>query len=164
MFFKKSEQKLLEELRNLSERLAEDRIYEEVLTEIELNNFDAVAKARALEEAEGHEQKARALYIKHRVRRINDLSAEYSIWLEQQRASEEEAKKRRDLEDEAKRVERQKIIDSVEHSGKPPAEICARYNKEFADFYASWLEKDYARKFVPISSAWKEFLTIKKVI
>ena len=93
MFFKKSEQKLLEELRNLSERLAEDRIYEEVLTEIELNNFDAVAKARALEEAEGHEQKARALYIKHRVRRINDLSAEYSIWLEQQRASEEEAKK-----------------------------------------------------------------------
>ena len=55
-----------------STRLAEDKLYEIVLAELKAGDIDEVAKARATVEAEGEEKKADALYIKHRIRRIND--------------------------------------------------------------------------------------------
>ena len=113
MFFKSEKQKLLEELRSLSERLAEDRIYEKVIAEVENDELDAVAKAKAFEEAEGDSQQARALYIKHRVRRIRDLAAEYEIWLQQESARKEiirkEDQEQKKLEDERIRAERKAI-------------------------------------------------------
>jgi hypothetical protein len=56
------------------ERLAEDRMYELVLREIEQQELDPIAEARALEEAQGDVPRSKALYIKHRIRRIIDLS------------------------------------------------------------------------------------------
>ena len=71
--FNSRDTKLINELNELSERMAEDRIYEMVLREIENNELDAIAQAKALEEAEGDETKARGLYTKQRVRRIRDM-------------------------------------------------------------------------------------------
>jgi hypothetical protein len=70
---------LMNELLALGERLTEDRLYEIAIQEIEMDDFDAVAKARALEEAEGDGNKARAFYIKHRVRRIRDILTEQAF-------------------------------------------------------------------------------------
>ena len=66
------DKKILKELSELNDRLAEDRMYEIVVDEIENNEFDKVAQAIAFEEAEGDEKKARAFYTRHRVRRIKD--------------------------------------------------------------------------------------------
>jgi len=66
------DKKILKELSELNNRLAEDRMYEIAVDEIENNDFDKVAQAIAFEEAEGDEKKARAFYTKHRVRRIKD--------------------------------------------------------------------------------------------
>ena len=85
-------EELLIELIDLGERLSEDRLYEVVIDEIEREEFDSVAKAKALEEAEGDKDKARAFYIKHRVRRIRDLIAEEKIAKEAERIRAEEAK------------------------------------------------------------------------
>ena len=71
--------KTLIELSKLTERLVEDRFYELALSEIEENSFDPVAKAKAFEEAEGKEQKARAFYVKHRVRRMKDELAAFLL-------------------------------------------------------------------------------------
>ena len=49
---------LMSELIALSNRVTEDRLYEIAVEEIERNEFDGVAKALALEEAEGDEKKA----------------------------------------------------------------------------------------------------------
>ena len=51
---------LLNELIKLGDRLSEDRLYEIAVSEVEDNQFDGVAKAKALEEAEGDQNKARA--------------------------------------------------------------------------------------------------------
>ena len=75
----KNDPDLLNELIALGDRLSEDRLYEIVVEEIAANDLDSVAKVRALEEALGDEKKARALYTKHRVRRIRDLMIEKSI-------------------------------------------------------------------------------------
>lgn len=66
------DKKILEELMALDARLQEDRLYEIALSELDTQSFDPVAKAKAFEEAEGDAQKAKAFYIKHRVRRIRD--------------------------------------------------------------------------------------------
>ena len=71
--FSSRDTKLINELNELSERMAEDRIYEMVLREIENNELDAIAKAKAFEEAQGDETKAHGLYTKQRVRRIKDM-------------------------------------------------------------------------------------------
>lgn len=73
------QKEILEQLIALDSRLLEDRLYEIAVQEIETNEFDAVAKAKAFEEAEGNELKARAFYTRHRVRRIRDQLAAYNI-------------------------------------------------------------------------------------
>ena len=73
------QKEILEELIALDSRLLEDRLYEIAVQEIGTNEFDAVAKAKAFEEAEGNELKARAFYTRHRVRRIRDQLTAYSI-------------------------------------------------------------------------------------
>ena len=66
------DRKILDELVGLDGRLYEDRLYELVMQEVLTEDFDTVAMARAFEEAEGEEQKTKALYLKHRLRRLKD--------------------------------------------------------------------------------------------
>ncbi len=66
------DKKILDELVGLDGRLYEDRLYELVMQEVLTEDFDTVAMARAFEEAEGEEQKTKALYLKHRLRRLKD--------------------------------------------------------------------------------------------
>jgi hypothetical protein len=68
---------LLHELSLLDGIRLEDRVYQIVLQEVQLEQFDPVAKVKAYEEAEGDNNKARALYTKHRVRRIEDMLIQY---------------------------------------------------------------------------------------
>jgi|TARA_B110000208_G_scaffold173749_1_gene217821 ABC-type multidrug transport system fused ATPase/permease subunit len=68
------DRKILDELIGLDGRLYEDRLYELVMQEVLTEDFDTVAMARAFEEAEGEEQKTKALYLKHRLRRLMDES------------------------------------------------------------------------------------------
>ena len=62
----------LTELIDLGERRSEDRLYEVVIDGIERDELDSVAKAKALEEAEGGQNKARAFYT-------NTVSDEFVI-------------------------------------------------------------------------------------
>ena len=64
--------KLLQELAELSDRRTEDRMDEIALSEIKNNELDPVAQAKAFEEAEGDPIKSRAFYTKLRVRRVRD--------------------------------------------------------------------------------------------
>ena len=66
------DKKISDELVGLDGRLYEDRLYELVMQEVLSEDFDTVAMARAFEEAEGEEQKTKALYLKHRLRRLKD--------------------------------------------------------------------------------------------
>lgn len=66
------DKKILDELVGLDGRLYEDRLYELVMQEVLSGDFDTVAMARAFEEAEGEEQKTKALYLKYRLRRLKD--------------------------------------------------------------------------------------------
>ena len=67
------DRKILDELIGLDGRLYEDRLYELVMQEVLTEDFDTVAMARAFEEAEGEEQRTKALYLKHRLRRLKDV-------------------------------------------------------------------------------------------
>lgn len=160
MFFKNEEQQLLEQLKSLSERLAEDRIYEKALEEMEQDRLDPVAKARAFEEAEGDGQKARALYIKHRVRRIRDLAAEYDVWLQQESARKQETKK----QEQAQVTYRKRLSNQVKNGKMPPKEILDAYREDFNQFYSEWVTQDYARKYLPKPSAWQAFLAKANLI
>ena len=100
------DEELLKELIALGDRLTEDRLYEIVVQELEQNIFDSVAQAKALEEAEGDEKKARAFYTKHRVRRIRDLISSIAVV---KRAQEEEDR----LQAEKKRFEEEERLKQV---------------------------------------------------
>jgi len=53
-------------------RFSDEKIYEQVLSEIETNNFRKGLMAKALANSKGDEKKARALYIKLRYQSIKD--------------------------------------------------------------------------------------------
>ena len=57
-------------------RLTEDEKIGFVLNEIATSGYDTIALARAHEEAEGNKEKTEALYIRHRVRRLNDSATQ----------------------------------------------------------------------------------------
>jgi phage/plasmid-associated DNA primase len=160
MIFKNVEKALLEELHSLGARLAEDRIYEKVMSEVENDELDAVAKAKAFEEAEGDASKARAFYIKHRVRRIRDLAAEYEIW-HQQEADRKEAVRKQELQ---LADHRRMLSEKMKADAMPPREIQEAYQKEFSIFYSEWILEEYARKYMPKSSAWRRYLLSKGLI
>ena len=67
------DQKIADELKAVTGRLAEDLMYQLVIDEIDRSDLDPVAKVQAMEEAEGDEAKANALYPKHRIRRVQDM-------------------------------------------------------------------------------------------
>ena len=67
------DKKISDKLVGLDGRLYEDRLYELVMQEVLSEDFDTVAMARAFEEAEGEQQRTKALYLKHRLRRLKDV-------------------------------------------------------------------------------------------
>lgn len=163
MIFNSRERKLLGEIRMLSDRLAEDKIYAQAMEEIETNEVDPVAQAKALEEAEGDAQKGKAFYIKHRVRRIRDLATEYEIWLVQEQSKKEEVKETK--ENKRQELDLRKRLSSVLAEGDlPPIDVQKTYRDEFAKFYKGWSREDYARRYLPKASAWREFLRRKGLI
>lgn len=128
---------LLNELIKLGDRLSEDCLYEIAVSEVEDNQFDAVAKAKALEEAEGDQNKARAFYTKHRVRRIRDLIAEQALMAE---ASRVQAEEERLQKEEQKNLE----IKAAEQREKDLQKLKMRkdneqFGKNFYIIIVSWL-------------------------
>jgi len=55
-----------------SKRLKDEKIYNQVLLEIESNDYRKGLLAKALSEAKGNEEKSRAIYIKLRYQSIKD--------------------------------------------------------------------------------------------
>ena len=55
-------------------RLSEDNLIETVLEEKKNGEVDQVALAKAQMEAEGNVEKTEALYLKHRIQRIKDVT------------------------------------------------------------------------------------------
>ena len=93
------DEELLDELSRLDSIMMEDHLYRIAILEIQEEQLDLVAQAKAFEEAEGDVPKARALYTKHRVQRIRDMLAQYkAVHIAQAKA---ESQKKR----EAKRAE-----------------------------------------------------------
>ena len=72
------------------ERLREDDMYAVVARELANENWDEVARLRALTEAGGDTEKAKSLYASIRVRRLKDLSIKRA--LDEYITSEEERK------------------------------------------------------------------------
>lgn len=152
---------LLKELRGLSARLAEDRMYELVLSEIENDSFDPIARARAFEEADGNKDMAIARYIKHRVRRLNDLNSEYQIWLDQKAELERTERTRfekEQLESHNTELEKARVAELIRKGGPFGTEVTYAYRTEFEAFYADWIKVDYAHKFMNKTYAWEAFL------
>jgi len=83
------DQKIANELKEVTGRLAEDLMYQLVIDEIERSDLDPVAKVQALEEAEGDEAKANAFYPKHRIRRVHDMIKAIALEAETERLKEE---------------------------------------------------------------------------
>jgi hypothetical protein len=77
--FTRKEKKLFGDIVALSKRLANDRLYEIVAEEVAQDELDPVAYLKALEKANGNEERARANYARHRIRRLKDLAAQYAI-------------------------------------------------------------------------------------
>ena len=86
-------------IQELSDRLAEDRLYEVVAEEIDRREYDPVSKLKALEEAKGDEQVAKAIYARHRVRRLKDLAAEYEIIQAAEKMEQEKRKNKKTVEE-----------------------------------------------------------------
>jgi len=169
MFFKSQEQKFLDELKGLNERLAEDRIYQQVMIEIDSDELDSVSRARAFEEAEGDNQKAQGLYVKHRVRRLRDLALDYENWLKEEakmkalrkkeEQEEQEKIEQRKKEEQQKKIEHRKQLSESMRAGKmPPREIQMRYKSEYNNFYENWVKEEYARRKFARSASWHAFL------
>ena len=103
------DKKILKELSELNDRLAEDRMYEIVVDEIENNEFDKVAQAIAFEEAEGDEKKARAFYTRHRVRRIKDEISYFIAELATTIEAEAKRSAEQTKENKVRKLEEEKI-------------------------------------------------------
>jgi len=104
--FTRKEKKIFGDISSLSKRLADDHLYEIVAEEISPGDLDPVAQLKALEKANGNEERARANYARHRIRRLKDMAAQYVIMeqVEAERQTEAyEASQRLERED-ARRI------------------------------------------------------------
>ena len=97
--FSPEEIQIFTAIQELSDRLAEDRLYEVVADEIDRSELDPVSKLRALEESKGDERLAKAIYAKHRVRRLKDLAAEYALIQAAEKMEVEKRKNRKTVEE-----------------------------------------------------------------
>ena len=111
---------LLQKLKGLDQRKAEDEIYAQIYDEYSSGVMDKVAQARAIAASNGNEAKIKSEYIKNRFIRIKDELAELKRFEQeyqrkqeeelQQRRAKEEAEKRKEEDENRKEFERLKRI------------------------------------------------------
>ncbi|APD89769.1 hypothetical protein BM524_08210 [Alteromonas mediterranea] len=77
-----------------AERLFEERLYEQVVTELSRGEKRQGLWAKAIADAEGIDEKAKSFYIKYRVQSLKD---EWSL-AEHEKAQKEENNKRKELQ------------------------------------------------------------------
>lgn len=101
---------LLQKLKGLDQRRAEDEIYAQIYDEYSSGVMDKVAQARAIAASNGNEAKIKSEYIKNRFIRIKDELAELKRFeQEYQRRQEEELHQRRAKEEAEKRKEFERL-------------------------------------------------------
>ena len=101
---------LLQKLKGLDQRRAEDEIYAQIYDEYTSGVMDKVAQARAIAASNGNEAKIKSEYIKNRFIRIKDELAELKRFeQEYQRRQEEELHQRRAKEEAEKRKEFERL-------------------------------------------------------
>ena len=101
---------LLQKLKGLDQRRAEDEIYAQIYDEYTSGVMDKVAQARAIAASNGNEAKIKSEYIKNRFIRIKDELAELKRFeQEYQRKQEEELQQRRAKEEAEKRKEFERL-------------------------------------------------------
>ena len=76
---RQSDEEIIQGISDLTDRLAEDKLYQVVANEMKSGFYDEIAQLRSLEDAAGDEIKAKAYYARNRVRRLMDLRAESII-------------------------------------------------------------------------------------
>ena len=93
---------------NLLDRLAEDDLLSQIIEERKLGHIDEVAMELALLEAEGHGDKANALYSKYRKRRIEDENSLKTAAYEHAKKREASLKEtERQEEERSRQIQRQ---------------------------------------------------------
>ncbi len=150
---------IIKKILELNQRLAEDSLYEKVLDELNKGDTDVVAQARALEEAQGEREKARAFYIKHRIRRLKDI--ELAGFIEREALRAQERAQQEDIERKRKEDEnRNFLIKKIIETGRVTGVVKRAYQVEFTD----WLRKeawDEARNDVITNNdLWIEFFRV----
>jgi hypothetical protein len=153
------EDEVLKKILELNQRLTEDSLYEKVLDELKNGETDIVAEAKALEEAQGAREKARAFYIRHRIRRLKDI--ELAGFIEREALRAQERAQQEDIERKRKEDEnRNFLIKKIIETGRVTGVVKRAYQVEFTD----WLRKeawDEARNDVITNNdLWIEFFRV----
>ena len=112
----------------------EDKIYEDVMLEIEEDNKVKSTWARALSQSDGNKEKAQSLYIKLRV---DTLVQKEQNRLNKEKFEQEEILRLQHEEIEAQRIEKQRIEQS-----KLDAEIIKR-EEHYQELYQELYRKNY---------------------
>lgn len=145
------------------QRLEEDALYSAVLDEISRGEFDLIAQARSLEEAEGVRERARALYIRHRIRRIRDvfeLEQKDLKVAEPQEACEPPTTEHR-INTSSWIEDRRNQLRTSLNSGKANKEVKSLYQVEFKAWAKQYASKDHSRLFLTESQLWVTFMEFK---
>jgi F0F1-type ATP synthase assembly protein I len=99
------DEEIIQIILDLDQRLAEDKAYQLVADEMKRGFYDEVAQLRSLEEAEGNEKQAQAIYARNRVRRLLDLRTESIIRNAAQKEEKKSAdEKRKSKNDQSRRI------------------------------------------------------------
>jgi hypothetical protein len=94
---RQSDEEIIQGISDLTDRLAEDKLYQVVANEMKSGFYDEIAQLRSLESAAGDEIKAKSYYARNRVRRLLDLKAESifnSLSQKEKRKSEDDERRR----------------------------------------------------------------------
>jgi len=147
-------------------RLEEDALYSAVLDEISRGEFDLIAQARSLEEAEGERERARALYIRHRIRRIRDIFELEQ--LEQMKLKASETQEGCELPAAEHKINtsswtevRRNQLRICLRAGKPNKEVKRIYQDEFKIWAKKYASKEHSRLFLTESQLWVTFMEFK---
>ncbi|MBU2889921.1 hypothetical protein [Celeribacter halophilus] len=144
-------------------REIEDKLYEEISKEFIEQRFDQIAYVRALEEAEGDEAKTQAAYIRQRMIQMqNELDAAGISRVREEKQRMKELEIQHQLVERNQKhafyVQHREQIDEAINAGVEPSRAVQRvFYSEFKAFYKKWKKADFARRYLPISSAWTEF-------
>ena len=158
---------IFKKIYELNERMAEDALYEAVLMEVKNGDMDIVAEARAMEEGQGDKEKARSLYIKHRIRRLKDIHLAEFIEREAERATQESLEEIQRLANaKQKAAAKQKqlehanrlfIIEKIIETRKVNAAVKKQYSNEFSLWFRGLSWNSTRTSVLTNNDLWIEF-------